>query len=84
MIKLGIGKISFDETWESIVRKEIEQNALQILQISLDHTYRLEQLPPVHKDPFDRMLIAQAICEKMPILTDDGFIRSYAEVETVW
>ena len=83
-IKIGIGKISFSQPWEIIVERETEKNSLIILPVTLEHTFILAKLPSLHKDPFDRMLIAQALTNNLTIVTNDRFIRSYPDVETVW
>ncbi len=83
-IKIGIGKLSFTEDWEKIVSREIENNFIQIVPISLEHTFALKKLPPVHKDPFDRMLIAQGLTENFTIATNDSFIKQYPDIQTVW
>lgn len=83
-IKIGIGKLNLTESWETIVLREIEKNAFRILPIQLEHTFTLKSLPPVHKDPFDRMLISQALTENLIIATNDRFIRRYDSVQTVW
>jgi PIN domain nuclease of toxin-antitoxin system len=83
-IKIGIGKISFSQPWETIVEREIEKNSLIILPVTLEHTFMLAKLPSLHKDPFDRMLIAQALSNNITIITNDRFICSYPEVKTVW
>lgn len=83
-IKIGIGKLSFKEGWASIVNREIETNGFQILPVMLEHTFRLKTLPPLHKDPFDRMLIAQALTEGYTIVTNDTFIRQYPDIDIIW
>jgi PIN domain nuclease of toxin-antitoxin system len=56
-----------------------------VLGIQAYHIQRLASLPPIHKDPFDRILVCQALHEKMDLVTDDDQIRRYAEVLTpVW
>lgn len=49
----------------------------EILPVKLDHVLLLLKLPPIHKDPFDRMLVAQAKSEKLTLLTDDPQIKQY-------
>ncbi len=83
-IKIGIGKLSFTEDWEKIVTREIENNFIQIVPISLEHTFVLKKLPPIHKDPFDRMLIAQVLTENFTIATNDSLIKQYPDIQTVW
>ncbi len=55
----------------------------RLLPIELRHVYRVRSLPLLHRDPFDRMLIAQALVEGMPLLTPDPRIRAY-DVQTIW
>ena len=83
-IRIGIGQISFSQPWETIVEREIEKNSLLILPVTLEHTFMLAKLPLLHQDPFDRMLIAQALTNNLTIVTNDRFIQSYPDVETVW
>ncbi len=83
-IKTGIGKLTLKQPWESIVQKEIEQNGTRVLPITLDHTFTLRKLAPLHKDPFDRMLLAQAMAENLILVTDDSLVRRYPDVKTKW
>lgn len=53
-------------------------NQMEVLPVSLDHVLALETLPPVHKDPFDRLLIAQAQAESIPLLTRDTQFGAYS------
>jgi PIN domain nuclease of toxin-antitoxin system len=48
------------------------------------HSTFLNNLPNIHKDPFDRILIAQSILEKIPLITNDEFIKSYPDIELIW
>lgn len=61
----------------------LHTRSIEILPIRTAHLLRLETLPLHHRDPFDRLLIAQAIEENLAILTDDSLFRSYP-VKTVW
>jgi PIN domain nuclease of toxin-antitoxin system len=81
-IKASLGKITFKEGWRTLLNREIEKNGFLILPVTLEHTLALEKLPPLHKDPFDRMLIAQAMAEGMTIITEDSFIRQYPGVKS--
>jgi PIN domain nuclease of toxin-antitoxin system len=58
-------------------------NSISILNITMEHSLEIYDLPEIHKDPFDRMLIAQARVEKLTILTTDSFIKRY-EVKTLF
>ena len=72
-IKQKKGKLPLKTTLEVCFRK----SNFEILEIKLPHILQLENLPPYHKDPFDRMLVAQAIVEKLMIITADEKIRKY-------
>lgn len=65
------------------VRSRVEHGAMQFLPITLSHVAALEGLPRHHGDPFDRLLIAQALAEGIPILTRDEQIEAYP-VKTIW
>jgi PIN domain nuclease of toxin-antitoxin system len=81
-IKIGLEKLHFDGDTNEVAEL-VEQNGFQILPISVSHTVKYESLPLIHRDPFDRMLVAQAIVEKMTIVTIDDNIHKY-EVKTTW
>jgi PIN domain nuclease of toxin-antitoxin system len=57
---------------------------LETVPIREEHVSELSRLPDIHKDPFDRMLIAQARTEDMSLVTCDALIRSYPAVRIVW
>ena len=60
-----------------------ETNGGLLLPVRLPHIFRAVALPSIHRDPFDRMLIGQALVERLTLLTDDADIRKYP-VPTVW
>ncbi|GAB4303314.1 MAG: type II toxin-antitoxin system VapC family toxin [Geminocystis sp.] len=82
-IKISINKLHFDNPLSQIITKQRNINNLQILSIELEHIWELKNLPLHHKDPFDRILIAQAIIEKIPILTIDSIFQNYS-INTIW
>ena len=82
-IKIGIGKLHFDNLLSEIVAQQREINELKILPIKLKHIWQLNNLPLHHKDPFDRMIISQAITENLPILTIDNIFAQYP-INTIW
>jgi len=71
--KRKLGKISAPDQLES----EIEKRGLQELPFHYKHSPWLSKLPDIHQDPFDRMLIAQALSERMTLITHDRKILSY-------
>jgi len=82
-IKISIGKLSLAQPVGSFVSALISQYQFQNLTITHEHTYRVETLPLHHKDPFDRLLIAQALIENLVILTRDPEFLPYG-VSILW
>ena len=81
-IKLALGKLRLSTAGDSVFEMIEHQQAVQ-LPILNSHARHVADLPPHHRDPFDRLLIAQAQIEKIPIMTaDDEFLRY--EVEVIW
>src|SRR4051812_36738272 len=76
-IKLQLGKLTLRLPLSELIRDQQKTNALQILPISLDHVLSLDALPPNHRDPFDRLLIAQANAEGINLLSADPIFGSY-------
>lgn len=64
-------------TLKTTVEECFKLASFEVLTISLNHILKLDTLPLYHKDPFDRLLIAQAMVEKLTIITDDTKIRKY-------
>jgi PIN domain nuclease of toxin-antitoxin system len=82
-IKWSLGKLPLVTSVADIVERSCKQNSIEILPINQDHIYALADLPPIHRDPFDRMLIAQAQHEHLTLVTADENIPKYA-VQTAW
>jgi PIN domain nuclease of toxin-antitoxin system len=83
IIKAQTGKMGLNLTPEAYVRTHIQANNFTILPVLLEHALDVHNLPLHHRDPFDRLLIAQSRCENMPILTLDPLMQQYA-VQTLW
>ncbi|MBI2767458.1 MAG: type II toxin-antitoxin system VapC family toxin [Chloroflexi bacterium] len=82
-VKAGTGKLELDDDLESFVRDELRRWRMELLPIELRHAARVRNLPHHHKDPFDRLLVAQAQAESMVIVTNDRMIARY-DVQVVW
>ncbi len=82
-IKSQIGKLILPAPLAEILELQIKRNQIQIFSITVPHVLALSQLPDHHRDPFDRILIAQAIIESTPVLTKDPLFIRYS-VTTVW
>ena len=82
-IKFRLGKLPRVADLVSNFSKEVEHEGFQILPISADHGIRAGLLPGLHKDPFDRMLIAQSQAENMPIISNETVFETYG-VRRLW
>ncbi|MBD2453576.1 type II toxin-antitoxin system VapC family toxin [Nostoc sp. FACHB-87] len=82
-IKHSIGKLNFNLSFAEFVDQQIIMNCIQIINIEIEHILTVSQLPLHHRDPFDRMLIAQAIVENLPILSADTIFDTYP-VKRLW
>lgn len=76
-IKIQNKKFSFPKPLADIIEGQQIINNLQILPITAEHIYTLDNLPFHHKDPFDRLLIAQTITENLTLVTDDSHFPAY-------
>ena len=77
-IKFGSGGFRYDTR---VLRRHALQNGYEELAVTGDHAIQVGTLPPLHKDPFDRILIAQAQFEGFVLLTTDRLIRQYPQVQ---
>ena len=82
-IKTQLGQLTLRRDPKETVRQEIEVNGLLPLAVDLQHALHVASLPLVHRDPFDRLLVAQAQLEGLTILTADQTIARY-DVPVVW
>ena len=76
-IKFALGKLRLPEAPDRYVPDRLALSMTRILPIELRHALHVAQLPPHHRDPFDRMLVAQALIERMPVLTADRRFTAY-------
>ena len=82
-IKAKLGKLQLPDNLESFIFEQLLINATAPLPIEMHHALYGYVLPDYHRDPFDRLLIAQAILENLPIITTDPQIAQYP-VEVIW
>jgi PIN domain nuclease of toxin-antitoxin system len=76
--ELGIGDVA---RW---LRNSARHLQAGILPVRMDHIAALEKLPPRHRDPFDRLLIAQAVAGRLSLVTSDQAIAQYPETTSIW
>ena len=82
-VKTRLGKLALPVDVEIFLPDQIQRNAITILPIGLAHAVRVGRLPLHHRDPFDRMLVAQAQIENLTLVTADASIRQY-DVKLYW
>jgi PIN domain nuclease of toxin-antitoxin system len=82
-IKYSIGKLELAEPPDVYLPSRLELFRIRTLNISLAHAAHVSILPRLHKDPFDRLLVAQAQIEDLPVITGDPHIAAYG-VEVIW
>ena len=82
-IKSNLGKLRLAKPLERFVAEHLAANGFTLLNIELRHTVLVEKLPSHHRDPFDRLLIAQAMTEQLTIVSADGCFADYG-VKLLW
>ena len=82
-IKYALGRLEFDEPPGDLIPAELDRNHIETLTIQNHHAFLAGKLPTHHKDPFDRMLIAQAGIESLGLVSDDSKFKLY-EVNVYW
>ena len=81
-IKISLGKLSIDKDFKEVI-KDLTESGIEILPISFEHVLKSSTLPFHHRDPFDRIIIAQSMCEAMKLLSADTIFDEYTN-ERVW
>lgn len=82
-IKISRGKYELNTTFEAFWQTGMRDNGIDMLPIEIQHAARLTAMPFHHADPFDRLLVAQALAENIPLVSDDPQLDAYG-VERIW
>ncbi|MCI5130829.1 MAG: type II toxin-antitoxin system VapC family toxin [Candidatus Electrothrix sp. EH2] len=82
-VKWNMGKLHLPYPPEQFIPRERKRHFIEKLHLAEEDTFSLSKLPDIHKDPFDRILICQAIENGLTILTSDRYIQQYP-VKTLW
>lgn len=82
-IKESVGKLKLNLPLQDFITEEIEKHRLILLPVSLSSIYHNQHLPLIHKDPFHRILAAQSIIEKMPLVSGDKIFDDY-NIKRIW
>src|ERR1044071_1973704 len=82
-IKISIGKLALSAQFGTLIPQQLSVNGFELLNLEVRHAATLINLPFHHRDPFDRLLIAQAIVEQMQIVSTDSFFDVY-QIQRLW
>ncbi len=82
-IKAQLGKLTLTMPLATLIDREVNTNGMTLLRVELEHVLALDTLPAYHKDPFDRLLIAQARLEDATLVTADGVFARYG-ISRLW
>ena len=82
-IKLSIGKLTLSAPFDVLISQQLSLNGFELLNIDIEHAAMVATLPFHHRDPFDRLLIAQAVVEKMSVIGIDAVFDAY-HITRLW
>lgn len=82
-IKTSLGKLELLLPFNRFIPDQLEQNTITVLPIEVQHLSKIIDLPFHHRDPFDRLIIAQSLAEQLPVITKDGAFSQYS-VQLIW
>lgn len=82
-IKVTLGKLRLGKSVADMVQAEVDRAAVRLLPIAIEHVAALSRLPDHHRDPFDRLLVAQAIHEGLILVSSDRAIAQY-DAPIIW
>jgi len=77
-IKFNLGKLTLEPNYEEFIEREVTGSTIQILNIELEHLKINATIPFYHRDPFDRLIIAQSMVEDIPIVSVDSAFDQYS------
>jgi PIN domain nuclease of toxin-antitoxin system len=83
VIKFNLGKLKLPERPSKFIPQQLAIASMTMLSIDLRHIFKSTDLPLLHKDPFDRLLVAQALVEGIPIISSDAMLQRY-DVDVIW
>jgi len=82
-LKQSLGKLDLKSDLNNFISQQRINHAIDSLDLDEKSALYLNKIPKIHKDPFDRMLVCQAICNNLAIITPDKLIKNY-DVEVIW
>jgi PIN domain nuclease of toxin-antitoxin system len=82
-IKMSLGKLEVEKPFEELIPHQLEFNDIAVFGIEIGHLQKVAAMPFHHRDPFDRLIIAQSLVEQFPILSIDTKFDDYG-IERLW
>jgi PIN domain nuclease of toxin-antitoxin system len=82
-VKAGLGRLRVTDDLERFIPAQVSANGFHVMPVHLHHALAVRALPEHHRDPFDRLLIAQAMRESLVLLSGDPEVRRYP-IKVVW
>jgi PIN domain nuclease of toxin-antitoxin system len=82
-IKVGLGKLQVNQPLDTFLPRQLHQNGIQLLPITLEHAITVSALPLHHRDPFDRLLVAQSSESSIPLISADPILDQYG-IQRIW
>lgn len=82
-IKVNIGKLTLPKPFNEFISQQIQSNEIDVLAIAITHVSEISTLPSHHRNPFDRLLIAQSMIEQVPLISVDVIFDRYG-IDRVW
>ncbi|MEK7374298.1 MAG: type II toxin-antitoxin system VapC family toxin [Thermodesulfobacteriota bacterium] len=77
-IKISLGKLDLLQPYGQLIPQQLEENDIAVLPLEIGHLNKVIDLPFHHRDPFDRLIIAQALAEGIPVVSSDAVFSQYA------
>ena len=82
-IKVNLGKLDIDQPIGPFILEQLQENKINLLDIHFQHAIKVAELPLHHRDPFDRLIIAQSLVEDIPLLSKDKVFDAYG-IQRIW
>jgi PIN domain nuclease of toxin-antitoxin system len=82
-IKTSLGRLELLRPFDQLIPEQLEENAIAVLPIEVRHLSKIIDLPFSHRDPFDRLIIAQSIVENFPVISGDPAFSQYP-IRLIW
>lgn len=82
-IKVRVGKLRLERPFGELVPQQLARNAIRVLPIEIEHLVRISTLPMHHRDPFDRVVVAQSLEEHLPLVSTDDALDAYG-IQRIW